>query len=101
MLDKQRGSHTDRLRPVGSSGLVPIVEIEFSANDKFYRIRKRFSRQQASSEAALLQTFPKYYKILDPNTPFIGEKIAKHIGNAVPVELGRVIARSIKKHIGS
>lgn len=55
LLDKQRGSHTDRLRPVGSSGLVPMVEIEFSANDKFYRIRKRFSRQQASSEATLYE----------------------------------------------
>lgn len=52
-------------------------------------------------EAALLQTFPNYYKIIDPNTSFIGETIAKHLGNAVPVELGRVIARSIKKHIGA
>jgi DNA (cytosine-5)-methyltransferase 1 len=50
-------------------------------------------------EAALLQTFPKYYKILKPNSLFIGETIAKQIGNAVPFELGRVIARSIKRHL--
>ncbi len=53
LLDKQRGTHTDRLRPIGSSGLIPMVEIEFSANNNLYRIRKRFSRQLASSEATL------------------------------------------------
>ena len=53
-------------------------------------------------EAALLQTFPKTYDFFD----FSNEEeilriasIQRHIGNAVPVELGRAIARSIKKHI--
>lgn len=52
-------------------------------------------------EAALLQTFPDYYKIVDPNRPFNGSKIAKHIGNAVPVELARIIARSIRQHLNA
>ncbi len=50
-------------------------------------------------EAALLQTFPSYYQFLpkDKNIPM--RTIATHIGNAVPVDLGRVIAKSIKKHL--
>ena len=50
-------------------------------------------------EAALLQTFPMYYKFIDRNTKFSIDCIARHIGNAVPPRLGRVIARSIKKHL--
>ncbi len=50
-------------------------------------------------EAALLQTFPKYYKFVDPNSEFCKDNVARHIGNAVPVTLGRVIARSIKNHL--
>lgn len=55
LLDKHRGKHTDRLCPVGSSGLIPMVGIEFLANGKLYRIRKRFGRQQGSSEATLYE----------------------------------------------
>lgn len=65
LLDKHRGSHTDRLRPVGSSGLIPMVEIEFSANEKFYRIRKRFSRQRASSEATLYEQSRGSWKLIE------------------------------------
>jgi DNA (cytosine-5)-methyltransferase 1 len=50
-------------------------------------------------EAALLQTFPRYYKLYDPELPFSGKRICKHLGNAVPVRLGRIIARSIRRHI--
>lgn len=50
-------------------------------------------------EAALLQTFPKYYKIIDTNIPFSFRRYGTHIGNAVPVKLGRVIAKSIKNHL--
>ncbi len=50
-------------------------------------------------EAALLQTFPAEYKFVEPGQPVHVSTIARHIGNAVPVELGRVIARSIKRHI--
>lgn len=50
-------------------------------------------------EAALLQSFPKYYDFIEPNTKVFVGTIARHIGNAVPYRLGRVIARSIKKHL--
>lgn len=50
-------------------------------------------------EAALLQTFPIEYKFYPENQPFSSSRIARQIGNAVPVELGRVIAKSIKLHI--
>jgi len=49
-------------------------------------------------EAALLQTFPKYYKFVEPDKLSM-KCVAKYIGNAVPVRLGQIIARSIKKHI--
>lgn len=51
-------------------------------------------------EAALLQTFPRSYKIIAPKTEMCISTVAKHIGNAVPVKLGRTIARSIKLHLG-
>jgi DNA (cytosine-5)-methyltransferase 1 len=50
-------------------------------------------------EAALLQTFPKYYRLLRPGSALIMKTAARHIGNAVPVRLGRIIARSIRNHL--
>jgi DNA (cytosine-5)-methyltransferase 1 len=50
-------------------------------------------------EAALLQTFPKYYELYDPATPISSKRLSKHIGNAVPVRLGRIIARAIRQHV--
>jgi len=52
-------------------------------------------------EAALLQTFPDDYQFFDPDEyshPPI-TKMATMIGNAVPVALGRMIAKSIRLHI--
>lgn len=50
-------------------------------------------------EAALLQSFPHSYDFIDPSKKFSPGNIAKQIGNAVPVELGQAIAKSIKIHI--
>ncbi|MDO8589123.1 MAG: DNA (cytosine-5-)-methyltransferase [Armatimonadota bacterium] len=50
-------------------------------------------------EAALLQTFPRYYKLAEPRSDIVITSVARHVGNAVPVRLGRIIARSIKKHM--
>jgi len=49
-------------------------------------------------EAAIFQTFPPHYKFVAPNKQIITAHVAKFIGNAVPVKLGSVIGRSIKKH---
>jgi DNA (cytosine-5)-methyltransferase 1 len=52
-------------------------------------------------EAALLQTFPRKFKFVPPSEPVIGLHLARQIGNAVPVRLAQVIARSIKNHLGA
>jgi DNA (cytosine-5)-methyltransferase 1 len=52
-------------------------------------------------EAALLQTFPKNFKFVPPRGPVFGVHLARQIGNAVPVRLGQMIARSIKNHLKS
>ncbi len=50
-------------------------------------------------EAALIQTFPKGYKLIKKGKPFKVKKISTQIGNAVPVKLGQVIAKSIRRHL--
>ena len=50
-------------------------------------------------EGALLQTFPEDYKFFLKEDNIFFSEIGRHIGNAVPVELGKVIGESIKKHI--
>lgn len=46
-------------------------------------------------EGAMLQTFPKEYKFVDSNSNVYIKTIGRLIGNAVPVRLGEVIAKSI------
>jgi DNA (cytosine-5)-methyltransferase 1 len=50
-------------------------------------------------EAAIFQSFPSYYEFA-PGNDVTAKHAAKHIGNAVPVLLGRAIGKSIKNHIG-
>ena len=50
-------------------------------------------------EAAIFQTFPENYKFLSSNEPIVVARVAKFIGNAVPVRLGSVIGKSIKNHV--
>jgi DNA (cytosine-5)-methyltransferase 1 len=50
-------------------------------------------------EAALLQTFPTTYEFLAPDEKCHFHAMGRRIGNAVPVELGRVVARSIATHL--
>ncbi len=50
-------------------------------------------------EAAIFQTFPDNYQFLPKSEPVGINKIAKFIGNAVPVRLGSVIGKSIKNHL--
>ncbi|SRR5258708_7103994 len=50
-------------------------------------------------EAALLQTFPLDYLFTQSEEELYFKTIGRHIGNAVPVDLGRVIAKSIAKHL--
>ena len=50
-------------------------------------------------EAALLQTFPMDYKFYEDENKFSTVVISRQLGNAVPVLLGQVIAKSIKEHL--
>ncbi len=50
-------------------------------------------------EAARFQTFPDTYQFVDSSEPVRINKVAKFIGNAVPVRLGSVIGKSIKNHL--
>jgi DNA (cytosine-5)-methyltransferase 1 len=50
-------------------------------------------------EAALIQTFPENYKFAESNEKISMTKLSTFIGNAVPVDLGKVIAKSIKFHL--
>lgn len=50
-------------------------------------------------EAAMLQTFPKSYAFTAPGSPIKFNKMGRLIGNAVPVRLGEVIARSLVTHV--
>ena len=50
-------------------------------------------------ESSILQSFPKKYKFIDPKGNFNPSIIEQHVGNAVPVKLGKAIAKNIKKHL--
>ncbi len=50
-------------------------------------------------EAALLQTFPQDYEFTKPGEPISIKKVAKFIGNAVPVKFGKVVGKSINNHL--
>ena len=50
-------------------------------------------------EGAILQSFPKDYKFIGEEGSFNRRKLGIHIGNAVPVELGRAIGMSILTHL--
>jgi DNA (cytosine-5)-methyltransferase 1 len=52
-------------------------------------------------EAAILQSFPRDYSFIQNNCEVRFRDLGRLIGNAVPVDLGRAIARSINGHLAS
>ena len=52
-------------------------------------------------EGAILQSFPPTYRFIDDDETVEMKRLGRLIGNAVPVLLGRAIARSIKLHLRS
>ena len=50
-------------------------------------------------EAAILQSFPRDYKFIPKRGEVSFKVLGRLIGNAVPVDLGRAIARSINRHL--
>jgi DNA (cytosine-5)-methyltransferase 1 len=52
-------------------------------------------------EAAILQSFPRNYAFIPPDGDVSFKVLGRLIGNAVPVDLSRAIARSIIQHLAS
>ena len=52
-------------------------------------------------EAAILQSFPRKYAFVPADGQVSFKVLGRLIGNAVPVDLGRAIARSINSHLAS
>lgn len=50
-------------------------------------------------EAAILQSFPSDYEFVPKGAKIHFKTVARMIGNAVPVTLGRVVGQSIKQHL--
>ena len=48
-------------------------------------------------EAALLQTFPTSYDLVEPASNIPIHQLARHVGNAVPVKIGQLIGDSFKR----
>lgn len=57
------------------------------------------NRALSLREGAILQSFPPNYIFVPENTQFNKRTLGTHIGNAVPVELGRAIGISILLHL--
>ena len=79
----------------------PTITTEFTGfgNGRFGHPTQ--DRALSLREGALLQTFPRDYEFFEPGSTYYITHVAKYIGNAVPVELGRAIARSIREHLES
>ncbi len=82
-----------------SDGLAPTITTQFVnlGSGRFGHPEQH--RALSLREGALLQTFPKDYKFLQPDSPLTVSRIASYIGNAVPVKLAKVIGESIQKHV--
>ena len=50
-------------------------------------------------EGAILQSFPMDYQFVKPGDDHCFKTIGRLIGNAVPVRLGEVVGRTIRKHL--
>lgn len=57
------------------------------------------NRALSMREGALLQSFPPDYIFYDYESVFSRREVGIHIGNAVPVELGRAIGNTILNHL--
>lgn len=50
-------------------------------------------------EGALLQSFPKSYAFVKRGSKYYFARVGMMIGNAVPVRLGEIVGRTIKRHL--
>ncbi len=57
------------------------------------------NRALSLREGAILQSFPRDYDFIEDESKFNKKELGVHIGNAVPVQLGRAIGLSIQNHL--
>ena len=57
------------------------------------------TRALSLREGAILQSFPDDYEFIATKEPVHFKRIATHIGNAVPVRIGKIIGQSIVHHL--
>jgi DNA (cytosine-5)-methyltransferase 1 len=57
------------------------------------------SRAISLREGAILQSFPRDYRFVEPGKVVRFKAVGRLIGNAVPVKLGQAIAKSIRLHL--
>ena len=57
------------------------------------------NRALSLREGAILQSFPPDYRFIEESMNFSRKGLGTHIGNAVPVNLGRAIGISIQNHL--
>lgn len=50
-------------------------------------------------EGAILQSFPKDYRFVEPGGDYRFKTIGRLIGNAVPVRLGQVVGETVRRHL--
>ena len=50
-------------------------------------------------EGAILQSFPREYRFVEPGEPVSVKTIGRLVGNAVPVNLGHAIGSSLVRHV--
>jgi len=77
----------------------PTITTEFTGfgNGRFGHPEQ--DRGLSLREGALLQTFPRNYEFFEAGNDYPLTHVAKNIGNAVPVRLAKVIAKSIRIHL--
>lgn len=81
--------------------LAPTITTQFSGfgNGRFGHPEQ--NRALSLREGALLQNFPPNYAFVPPGRPIYIKTVGRMIGNAVPINLARAIARSIAIHLHS
>ncbi len=77
----------------------PTITTQFFAYGTGRFGHPKQNRALSLREGALLQTFPKKYRFMNPKKDNSFKELGKHIGNAVPVRLGEIIGRSILNHL--
>ncbi len=75
--------------------LAPTITTQFCYYSTGRFGHPKQNRTISVREAALLQTFPNKYKLIEDGKPLVIREMARHIGNAVPVKLAEAIGKSI------